>query len=422
MKTRLLIIIGIVSASTIISFILLMTIFGYCDGSPFCENFTESVGLFSNDPQTFCESMDARWDTDHCIIRQESFEFNNMTCDPGTVLENETCHSNGIKFVLESFVEPIQNTNNVKVTGSPAYTICMDLALECDYENFSTSFVGTKKGDEIIIPLHLEGRGQNYTVHLDAAAVENMDGNYVKNIEVVTEDKPVDYSVDEHSKIDLFSIPLLIDKKYNHVDYGKLGHLVAEHDLKSKLVEKNIEYSKGKYIFQNGFTLTSYPPISGYCAFIESDDGEDYWYEGGFSRDTLTFSKLHDSNPHLCKTNEGSCTCSIVKQQAIENVGVLSYFDDIKEKSVGNALQKYLTETNVSNVSNQFVVGKYNFDYDDDVISFCGKFVESSPRNTFEGSIKESKVTSFSMRPPMELCAINDDAIIYEFKYLENEK
>ena len=421
MKTRLLIIIGIVSVSVTVSLILLMTIFGYCDYSPFCENFTKSINKFSNDPQTICESVDARWDADHCIIRQESFDFNNLTCDPGTVLEDGTCHSNGIKFILESFVESIPNTNNVQVMMDPAYTICSDLALECDYENSSTSYVGIQTGDEIIIPLYLEGRGQNYTIHLDASAVENMDGNYIRNIEVTTENKPVDYSVDEYNKIDLFSIPLPINEKHNRVDYGKLGHLVVEHDLKSKLAKEKIEYSEGKYIFQEGFTLTSYPPHSGYCAFIESDDEEDYWYEGGFSRDTLTASELYGDNPHQCKYNEHSCTCNIVQQQAIENVGILSYFDTIEEEFVGKSLQEYLAETKVSNVSNQFVVGKYNFDYDDDVISFCGKFVESNPRNTFEGAIKESKVIGFGMRPPMELCVINNDAIVYEFRYLGNE-
>jgi len=420
MKSRLLIIIGIVSVSVTVSLILLMTIFGYCDYSPFCENFTKSINKFSNDPQTICESMDARWDVDHCIIRQESFDFNNLTCDPGTVLEDGTCHRNGIKFILESFVEYIPNTSQAKIMRDPAYTICMDLALECDYENSSTSFMGIKKRDEIIIPLYLEGRGQNYAIHLDAVSVESMNGNYIRSIEAVTEDRQVDYAADENNKIDLFSIPLPIDGKYNQVDYGELGHLVVENDLKSKLIKEKIEYSEGKYIFQEGFSLDSYPPQSGYCAFIESDDGEDYWYEGGFSRDTLTISELYDDNPRQCKHNEYSCTCNIVQQQAIENVGVLSYFDGIEEEFVGKALQEYLAETKVSNVSNQFVVGKYNFDYDDDGISFCGKFVESDIRNTFEGTIKDSKVTSFSMRPPMELCAINDDVIVYEFKYLGN--
>ncbi|MGY5146574.1 MAG: hypothetical protein ACW9W4_01035 [Candidatus Nitrosopumilus sp. bin_7KS] len=401
MKTRLLIIVGIVLVSSSLFLI---------------------SNLFSNVNQTACEEVDGRWATDRCIIRQEAWDLFNMTCDPGPVLENNTCYSNGIKFVFESFVEYIPNTSQVKITRDPAYAICSDLALDCDHDNFSTSFMGIKKGGEIIIPLYLEGRGQNYTIHLDAYAVENLDGNYIRNIKVTTENKPVDYSVNKYNKIDLLEIPLPINEKYNQVDYGKLGHLVVEHNLKSKLAEENIEYSKGKYIFQEGLTLSSYPPSSGYCAFIESDDGEDYWYEGGFSRDTLTRSELYDSNPHACKHNEYSCTCSIVKQQVIENVGILSYFDKIEEEFVGKLLQDYLAETKVSNVSNQFVVGKYNFDYDEDVVSFCGKFVESDIRNTFEGTIKESKVTSFSMRPPMELCAINDDAIIYEFIYLGNKK
>ena len=398
-----------------------MTILGYCDSSPFCEDFTKSINMFSNEQQTICESMDGRWSTDHCVIREDAFNFSNMTCDPGTVLEDGTCHSNGIKFILESFVEPIPNTSHVKIMRSPAYDICMDLALECDYDNSSTSFMGTKKGDEIIISLYLEGRGQNYTIHLDADAVENMDGNYIKNIEVTTEDKSVDYSVDEHNKIDLFDIPLPIDEKHDRVDYGELGYLVVEHDLKSKLAREKIEYSEGKYVFQTGVTLTSYPPHSSYCGFVESNKGDVYWYEGGFHRDTLTSSGLLEDNPHSCLPNSYSCTCSIVQQHAIENVGELLYFDKAEEEFAGKALQEYLAETKVSNVPNQFVVGKYNFDYDGEMVSFCGKFVESNPRNTFEGAIQESKVTSFSMRPPMELCAISNDATVYEFEYLGNE-
>jgi hypothetical protein len=402
MKTVLLIIVGSLIVCAIFSLFLI-------------------PNVFSNAQQTTCESVDGIWNSNHCIIREDAFYLHNLTCDPGTVLESGTCNSNGIKMVLESFVEPIPNTSNVLVKRSPAYTICMDLALECDYDNFSTSYVGMKKGNEIIVSLNLEGRGQNYTIYLDAVSVENMDGNYVKNIEVATEDKPVDYSVDENKKIDLFSIPLPINEKYNRVDYGKLGHLVVENDLKSKLAQEKIEYSEGKYVFREGFTLSSYPPHSGYCAFIESNDGEDYWYNGGFNRDTLTTSELYNENPNKCKHNSFSCTCSIAIKQAVDDVGVLSYFDGVEEDFVGKKLQEYLAETKVSNVSNQFVVGKYNFDYDDDVLSFCGKFVESDVRNTFEGSIKDSKVTSFSIRPPMELCAINDNAVIYEFEYLVNE-
>ena len=377
--------------------------------------------ISSSAQQNACEEIDGRWTADQCAIRQEAFDFFNLTCDPGTVLGDGTCQSNGIKLILESYVEPILNTNQVIVKNSPAYDICSNLALECNYDDGTTSYVGTKKGDEIIVLLHLEGRGQNYTIHLDAEAAENMDGNYIRDIEVTAEDKLVDYSVDKDGKIDLFNIPLPIDEKYDFVDYGKLGYLVAENDLKSKLEQKNIAYSEDNYTFREGFTLTSYPPHSGYCALVKSDNGEDYWYEGGFHRDTLSRSKLHDSNPNSCEPNSHSCTCFIIKEHAINNVGMLSYFDEPQEKAVAKLLQEYLTFTKVSNVPNQFIVGKYNFDYDGDYVSFCGKFVEPNTRNTFEGAIKDSEVTSFGMRPPMELCAINDDATVYDFEYLGNE-
>ena len=297
----------------------------------------------------------------------------------------------------------------------------MDLALNCDYENLDTSFNGIKQGDEIIVSLYMEGRGQNYTIHLDADRVYAMDGDYINEIKVTTEERTINYAVNDHGKIDLFSIPLPINEKYDFVDYGDLGYLVAEYDLKSQLTKRNIVYSDENYTFREGLTLSSYPPHSGYCALVHSEDGEDYWYEGGFHRDTLSTSKLYDENPNSCLPNSYSCTCEIIKDNAVSNVASLSYFDKSQEKSVAMMLQNYLKYTKVSNIPNQFVVGKYNFDYDGDYLSFCGKFVNPDTNNTFEGAIKDSKITSFSMRPPMELCAINDDAIIYEFEYLGNE-
>lgn len=313
----------------------------------------------------------------------------------------------------------LENNKQILIDQSTSRDICWALALECDYDDkSSTLFTGEMQDDDIIVSLHHKGRGQNYTIYLDADYIETRNGNPIKNIDVATNNMTVDYSVDNNGKVDLEKTPIPLNEKYDRIDYSRLGQLVAETDLKHKLSQKNIEYAEDDYIFTPGFSHDSFPPHTGYCAFVNASDGEDYWYTGGFHQDTLTSSKVHDENPHPCGPNEFSCTCFLSKQLAIENMETLSYFDTSEEKSVGQALQKYLVKTYVANVSNQFIVGKYNFDFGSDITSFCGKFVGKTTHVEFEGTIQDSKVSSFMLSYSPELCAISEDATTFDFTYL----
>ena len=56
MKTRFLIIIGIVTTGVITSFL-----------------------LFPNEQQNTCEQMGGKWNTDHCVVTQETFDSNQLT-------------------------------------------------------------------------------------------------------------------------------------------------------------------------------------------------------------------------------------------------------------------------------------------------------------------------------------------------------
>ncbi len=82
MKTRLLIIIGI----AVIGVFMILS--------------------FSNEQQNTCEQIGGTWNSDYCMIKQETFDSNKLTCDPGPVFEDGICQSNGIKLVFEPVVEP----------------------------------------------------------------------------------------------------------------------------------------------------------------------------------------------------------------------------------------------------------------------------------------------------------------------------
>ena len=55
-----------------------------------------------SEQQNTCENMGGKWNVDHCLVTQETLDSNQLTCDPGPVLEDGTCMSNGIKLVIES--------------------------------------------------------------------------------------------------------------------------------------------------------------------------------------------------------------------------------------------------------------------------------------------------------------------------------
>jgi hypothetical protein len=91
--------------------------------------------FFSNGSHNTCEQMGGTWNADHCVVTSDTFETNLLTCDPGTVLENGTCHSNGIKLVFKSSTEseldkrrigwtPAFEYHRVQINGTVASQTC----------------------------------------------------------------------------------------------------------------------------------------------------------------------------------------------------------------------------------------------------------------------------------------------------------
>ena len=98
------------------------------------------------------------------------------------------------------------------------------------------------------------------------------------------------------------------------------------------------------------------------------------------------------------------------------NVDELSYLTLSEEEDIGKAVQSYLGTAHVSNVSDKFIVGKYNIESDFTIVPYCGEFIEDKRETYFEGYIQFSKVIDFGLKSKKPiLCAINDDAAVYEF-------
>ncbi|MBI5377327.1 MAG: hypothetical protein HZA82_01715, partial [Thaumarchaeota archaeon] len=146
-----------------------------------------------------------------------------------------------------------------------------------------------------------------------------------------TSDDP--FMPDRFGKINLSRINLP-PTEHNQTDYTKIGHLVSENQFKKILDEKNVQYDPDDFILIDGLTLDSYPPISGYCGYVQDMDKEDYWFSSTFRHDTLTDFEMFDQNPEPCKRGWISCFFSLQTSLA-ENNTKLSYFVESKEAQVG---------------------------------------------------------------------------------------
>ena len=199
------------------------------------------------------------------------------------------------------------------------------------------------------------------------------------------------------------------------IDYEKIGLVESEDQFKKMLDEKNIEYSPDKFLLIIGMSLESLPPTTDYCGYVQDKNDIEHWFSSSYHYDNLSEPILFDKNPSPCQPNTISCFCSLQTKLAEMNPQ-LSYFTKYEEETTGTAVSNYLDETRIANVSNQFIVGKYNLESSSADIHYCGKFTGGAGLRDFEGYIKNDKVVAFSLATEKSsLCAISDDAKTFTF-------
>lgn len=199
------------------------------------------------------------------------------------------------------------------------------------------------------------------------------------------------------------------------IDYDRIGYVTSENQFKKMLDKKNIEYTPDNFLLITGFSLTSLPPTTDYCGYVQDNNQEYHWFSSSYHYDNLTSSKLFDHNPNPCQPNTMSCFCSLQTKLAEKNPQI-SYFTKSEEESVGKTISKYLNETKIANVSNQFIVGKYNLESNTADIHYCGAFTWGAGLKDFEGYIKNGKVVEFSLATEKSnLCAISNNGQMFTF-------
>lgn len=199
------------------------------------------------------------------------------------------------------------------------------------------------------------------------------------------------------------------------IDYDRIGYVTSENQFKKMLDEKNIKYTPDNFLLITGFILESLPPTTEYCGYVQDDNKENHWFSSSYHYDNLTSYKLFNQNPNPCQPSTVSCFCDLQTKLAEKNP-VMSYFTKSEEESVGKYISEYLNETKIANVSNQFVVGKYNLESNTADIHYCGTFTGGAGLKDFDGYIKNGKVVDFSLATEKpKLCAISNNSQIFTF-------
>ena len=144
---------------------------------------------------------------------------------------------------------------------------------------------------------------------------------------------------------------------------------------------------------------------------------KDYWYSSTHHKDKLT-GKLHNDNQNPCRPNFISCHCGLEKRIAEQELSEMSFFTYEDENLVGNLVLENLQGN--PNLNSDFSVGKYNFANENynNMISFCGEFAEEKEGSSyFTGVIQDDSILQFGLDDKLpKLCAISDDAKIFEYK------
>ena len=236
--------------------------------------------LLPNEQQNTCEQMGGIWNADRCMITQEIFASNNLTCDPGPVLENGICSSGGITLVMEPEpVDDFEETWGGPGNRHPAF-LGFDIPKICTEDmikhliKYSTMF-------DRNVPYSLEWIGMDDSINADDfdRCVEELLERNPKELEDenVFHGKPLSYwkNLDEDSLVDYYEN----FGKHDEYFFENLGSLLIKSHSEEKLLEIDITPAHEMEVDWSGIR-PSLPPRMGFDAKVNSTDGKKYLISG----------------------------------------------------------------------------------------------------------------------------------------------
>ncbi len=210
------------------------------------------------------------------------------------------------------------------------------------------------------------------------------------------------------------------------IDYDILIKKIMPEIFQDKLQKLGVDIAQRDIVLNRGPQIAMYQESSYNCGYvIDYSDNQVYWLEAAINSTDIQYTKISTETPkpdvsseiEIEEYNLGWCFGPLKEQVALIFLEDKSYLTE-KEESIVAAVIKHELKGNPNLFNQEFTVGKFNFDYGVNTLSFCGEFQKvKAGLKYFGGTLKNNVLGDFHLDdslPP--LCAMRDDAKIHSIK------
>ena len=188
---------------------------------------------------------------------------------------------------------------------------------------------------------------------------------------------------------------------FNHdgnIDYDLLIAKIMPEIFEEMLRDQGVDIEQQDIVLNRGPQISMYQESSYNCGYvIDYSDNQVYWLETAINSQEIEYTRIFtetptpDVPPGVEEFNLGWCFGPLKQEVAALFLRDKSYLTD-SEESVAAAAIKHELRGNPNLNEQNFTVGKFNFDYGENVLSFCGKFEKPKYGLAyFVGSLKNGR-------------------------------
>lgn len=212
------------------------------------------------------------------------------------------------------------------------------------------------------------------------------------------------------------------------IDYDLLIAKIMPEIFEGKLLAMGVDIAREDIVLNRGPQYSMYQPSSYNCGYvIDFTDRQVYWLESAINSTHIQYTKIFTETPkpnaspgvEIEEWNLGWCFGPLKEQVAAMFLKEKSYLTQ-EEESVIAAAIKHELRGNPNLGHQEFKVGKFNFEYGDDVLAFCGEFQIpfGGGLNFFGGAMQHGNLDDFHLDSGLSpLCAISEDAKIFSVQF-----
>lgn len=227
----------------------------------------------------------------------------------------------------------------------------------------------------------------------------------------------VPYEKDYLPYTENYNVPFDYEGK---IDYDLLIMKIMPEIFEEKLLAQGVNIARQDIVLNRGPQISMYQESSSVCGYvIDYTDDQVYWLSGGINSTHIRNTEISTETPTYGgeEYNTHGCFTPLKEKVALIFLEDKSYLTE-KEESIVAAAVKHELKGNPNIPSQEFTVGKFNYDYGSDTLSFCGQFQNSkSSLKYFGGTLKNSILKDFHAEKSLSpLCAISDNAEIHSIK------